>query len=94
LLKAIDHSDTHLAVLAERAFCRALGGTCHSPVAAYARPQGEWINFACEILSEDGRERIAEEARFAPGDLETPSLLARAMLDRAPPEIRRLFEAQ
>jgi hydroxymethylbilane synthase len=94
LLKSIDHPDTRQAVLAERAFCRALGGTCHSPVAAYARLQSEWINFACEILSEDGRERIAEEARFAVGDLETPALLARAMLDRAPPEIRRLFEAQ
>jgi hydroxymethylbilane synthase len=94
LLKSIDHPDTRQAVLAERVFCRALGGTCHSPVAAYARLQGEWINFACEILSEDGRERIAEEARFAVGDFETPALLARAMLGRAPPEIRRLFEAQ
>jgi hydroxymethylbilane synthase len=44
LLKAIDHSDTHQAVLAERAFCRALGGTCHSPVAAYARTEGEQIH--------------------------------------------------
>jgi hydroxymethylbilane synthase len=94
LLKSIDHPDTRQAVLAERAFCRALGGTCHSPVAAYARVEGETINFACEILSEDGRERMAEEARFPVGGLETPALLARAMLDRAPPAIRRLFEAQ
>jgi len=94
LLKAIDHSDTHQAVLAERAFCRALGGTCHSPVAAYARLEGETLNFSCEILSEDGAERIAEEARFAVGDLESPALLARAMLDRSPPEIRRLFEGR
>ena len=94
LLQAIDHSDTHQAVLAERAFCRALGGTCHSPVAAYARLEDETVNFSCEILSEDGSERIAEEARFAVGDLESPALLARAMLERAPPEIRRLFEGR
>lgn len=94
LLKAIDHSDTHQAVLAERAFCRALGGTCHSPVAAYARTEGEQIDFACEILSEDGGERIAEVARFAVGDLNSPALLARTMLDRASAEIRRLFEGQ
>ena len=94
LLKAIDHSDTHQAVLAERAFCRALGGTCHSPVAAYARLEDETVNFSCEILSEDGAERIAKEARFAVGDLESPALLARAMLERAPPGIRRLFEGQ
>lgn len=94
VLKAIDHHATHEAVLAERAFCRALGGTCHSPIAAYARVEGDQINFSCEILSEDGGERIAEVARFAVGDLETPALLARAMLDRAPPEIRSLFEGQ
>jgi len=94
LLKAIDHSDTHQAVLAERAFCRALGGTCHSPVAAYARTEGEQIDFACEILSEDGGERVAEVARFAVGDLNSPALLARTMLDRASAEIRRLFEGQ
>ncbi len=94
LLKAIDHSDTHQAVLAERAFCRALGGTCHSPVAAYAQVDGEQIDFACEILSEDGGERVAEVARFAVGDLDSPALLARTMLDRASPEIRRLFEGQ
>ncbi|MCF2514923.1 hydroxymethylbilane synthase [Sphingomonas sp. G124] len=94
LLKAIDHRDTHLAVLAERAFCRALGGTCHSPVAAYAQVEGNQINFGCEILSVDGRHRIAEAAHFAVGDLESPASLAQAMLERAPPEIRRLFEGQ
>src|SRR5688500_8225471 len=59
LLGAIDHRATHQAVLAERAFCLALGGTCHSPVAAYARVEGEEIAFVCEILSEDGGERVA-----------------------------------
>lgn len=93
LLSAIDHGDTHQAVLAERAFCRALGGTCHSPVAAYARVEGNQIDFACEILSEDGNERITETGRFALDDLETPAKLARAMLGQASPEIRRLFEA-
>ena len=94
LLKAIDHAETKAAVMAERAFCRALGGTCHSPVAAYARLRGEWVDFACEILSEDGRFRMAEDARFAVGDLDSPAALARAMLASAPPEIRRLFEGE
>ena len=94
LLGAIDHRATHQAVLAERAFCLALGGTCHSPVAAYARVEGEEIAFVCEILSEDGGERVAEAARFPVGDLETPAELARAMLAKAPPSIRRLFEGE
>jgi hydroxymethylbilane synthase len=94
LLGAIDHGDTHQAVLVERIFCRALGGTCHSPVAAYAQIDGEQIAFACEILSEDGCERIAESGRFAIGDVEAPARLAHAMLGRASDEIRRLFEDQ
>lgn len=91
LLKAINHFDTYQAVLAERAFCRALGGTCHSPVAALARVDGDQIAFACEILSEDGSERIANAAQFAVGDLEAPAELARRMLAAAPTAIRRLF---
>jgi len=92
LLEAIDHAETHRAVLAERAFCRALGGTCHSPVAAYARFEADRIAFDCEILSEDGSEHMAETAVFAIGDLESPATLARAMLSGAPASIRNLFE--
>ncbi len=94
LLEAINHSDTFQSVSAERAFCRALGGTCHSPVAALARVEGDQIAFTCEILSEDGSERIAETAQFAVGDLEAPAELARRMLAEAPTGIRRLFEGR
>jgi hydroxymethylbilane synthase len=94
LLQPIDHAETKAAVMAERAFCRALGGTCHSPVAAYARLEDGSVVFSCEILSEDGRLRMAEDARFAVGDLDGPAALAQAMLAAAPPEIRRLFEGE
>ncbi len=92
LLAAIDHADTHAAVAAERAFTRALGGTCHSPVAALATVDVGHIVFCCEILSEDGSEHVADEGRFILGDLDAPAALARAMLVRAPSSIRRLFE--
>lgn len=36
ICKAIDHLETHQCVAAERAFLRAMGGGCQSPVAAYA----------------------------------------------------------
>jgi len=91
LLKAIDHSETRQAVLSERAFTRALGGTCHSPVAAYARVEGSDIAFACQLLSEDGRDHLAEAIRFPIGDLDTPAELARRMLAEAPASIRNLF---
>jgi hydroxymethylbilane synthase len=79
--------------MAERAFTRALGGTCHSPIAAHGRIDGGDIIFAAEILSEDGSDHLAETARFAVGDLDTPARLAARMLAEASPSIRRLFEA-
>ena len=92
LLRAIDHRDTLQAVLAERAFALALGGTCHSPVGAYARVDRDEIQLICELLSEDGREQLAETIRCGVDDLEAPAQLAREMLARAPASIRRLFE--
>ena len=94
LIAAIDDASTHAAVLAERAFTRALGGTCHSPVAALARIEGNEIAFSGEIFSENGLDRVAETARFAIGDLETPAALARRMIAGAPETIRILFEAR
>jgi hydroxymethylbilane synthase len=92
LLGAIDHAPTHEAVAAERAFTLALGGTCHSPVGAFARIEEGQVLLRTEILSEDGSERLADEARFPVGDRAAPARLASAMLDRAPSSIRRLFE--
>ena len=94
LILALESScDDSAAVAAERAFTLALGGTCHSPIAALALVDGDMIDFRCEILSEDGVDHVADRARFAVGDLAAPAALAAAMLERAPPSIRRLFEA-
>ena len=90
-LGRIDVHLTSAAVRAERAFARALGGTCHSPVGALAQVHDGEVHLRAEILSEDGKERIADEARFAIHDDKAPAELARAMLDRAPEGIRRLF---
>ena len=94
LLAAINHAETSAAVLAERAFTLALGGTCHSPIAALARVDGGMIDFRCEVLSEDGAEHVGDRAQFAVGDRDAPAALARAMLARAPESIRRLFESE
>jgi len=90
-LGRVDDHLTSVAVRAERAFARALGGTCHSPVGTLAEVHAGQIHLRAEILSEDGRERIADEVRFKVGDDEAASGLARSMLDRAPEEIRQLF---
>jgi hydroxymethylbilane synthase len=92
LLRAIDHAPSHRAVNAERAFTRALGGTCHSPVAALAVEQGDELWLRGEILSEDGAERVCGEVRFVSDDAGPPEALARDLLGKAPETIRRLFE--
>jgi len=94
LLKAIDHAPTHDCVAAERAFTHALGGTCHSPVAALARIDKGEIMLVAEILNENGADHVADMGRFAPGDLDGPAALGRAMLARAPESIRHLFEGE
>jgi len=92
-LTIIDDRITQTLVLVERAFTASLGGTCHSPVAAFAEIANGKIRFRAQILSEDGRDEVREDVTFECGDLEVPRLLARSMLDAAPQSIRSLFGA-
>jgi hydroxymethylbilane synthase len=92
LLKLLDDAGSRAAVMAERAFARALGGSCHSPVAALATIDRGQVHMTGEILSPDGRERVRDEASFAAAHPEKAGDLARAMLERASQSIRSLFE--
>lgn len=95
LLSAINDGATCAAVAAERALSRALGGSCHSPVAALALQQGDgrlWLR--AEILSTDGSEQVSGEVRFGPEQGEAAAeALAGELLERAPASIRMLFAA-
>ena len=90
-LAAIDHADTHLCVLAERALLARLGADCRSPVAALAVCKDDGIAMRAEILSEDGRLHSAGETRAAAGDHKPIAALADALLAAAVPELRALF---
>ncbi len=90
LLAPINHGPTGTAVALERAFTRALGGTCHSPVAVQATAGGaEGWHLHAQLLSADGRECVEEAVAVA--DEAAAEALAMAMLERASPAIRRLF---
>lgn len=84
LAAAIDHGGTHACVAAERAFLAALGGDCHSAVAARASLDGRAIRIEAEILSADGAE-----VRHGSGD--DPAALAERLLAEASPALRALF---
>lgn len=86
LVAAIDHAETHRCVAAERAFLAALGGDCHSAVAARAVLDGGTIRIEAEILSADGGEVRAG----AGGD---PAALAARLLAEASPALRAMFSA-
>jgi hydroxymethylbilane synthase len=92
LLSAINHTPTCDAVVAERAFARALGGSCHSPVAALAIGSGGgFLLLRAEILSTDGSARISDQVELTAGDDGPAEALARDLLERSPPAIRGLF---
>jgi hydroxymethylbilane synthase len=54
LVAGIDHRDTHLALLLERAFLGVLDGSCRTPIAGLARVEGERVTFRGQILKPDG----------------------------------------
>jgi hydroxymethylbilane synthase len=87
LLAAIDHSDSHAAVVAERALLYALGGTCHSPIAVLSRVEGGEIVLRAALFSPDGAERVDGEARCSFDDRDAPARLAADLLARAAPAI-------
>ena len=92
LLAPVNHASTFAGVMAERAFLEALGGTCHSPVAAQAVIEGNTIELKAEILNEDGSERQAGQLVFTRDDIDAPARLAHQLLDQASPALRALFE--
>ena len=94
VLTTVNNDITYACVMAERAFTRALGASCASPVAAFAVLEDGDIRMRAQLFSEDGAEMIEDRAQFDCGDNATPEALARDMLARAPDAIRRLFDAR
>lgn len=91
-LAVISDIDTTDAVAAERAVLKALGGTCHSPIAALAVVDGDGLYLRAEIISPDGQETVAQETWLARGDDVVAQAVGRALLEQASPALRGLFE--
>ncbi|WJF91378.1 hydroxymethylbilane synthase [Paraburkholderia bonniea] len=58
----LHHAPSALAVLAERAVSRALGGSCEVPLAAYAQWQGESLQLRGSVALPDGQRVLSAAA--------------------------------
>ena len=93
VLSTVSNGITFDCVMAERAFTRALGATCHSPVAAFCVLEDGDLRMRGQLFSEDGSELVEDRAVFDCGDTRPAEELARSLLAKAPASIRRLFGA-
>src|SRR3954467_387880 len=94
VLTTVNNQITYDCVMAERAFTRALGATCASPVAAFCVLEDGDLRMRGQLFSEDGRDMVEGRAVFDCGDHKAPEALARELLEKAPESIRRLFAAK
>jgi hydroxymethylbilane synthase len=93
VLSTVSNGITYSCVAAERAFTRALGGTCHSPVAAFCAFEDGDLRLRAQMFSEDGADMVEGRALLDCDDNSPAEALARSLLADAPPSIRRLFGA-
>lgn len=61
-LAPLDHPDSHLRVLAERAFLAVLDGSCRTPIGAMAELSGGFLRFRGLVIRPDGTQ--AHEMRL------------------------------
>jgi len=63
LLGRLDHTETRMQALAERSFLLALGASCHTSVAGWARAEGDAVAMIGVVASTDGARILRASAR-------------------------------
>ena len=66
----LDDAPTSRCVAAERAFSRALGGSCRLPLGAYALLKNGVLWLRGFVATADGRQMVSGDVRGAPADAE------------------------
>lgn len=79
LAEPLTDGETRTATLAERAFLEAVGGTCTTPLAAYARRAGNRLRLDAFVATPDGA-RVMRDGEV--GDPEAPEALGRRLAAR------------
>src|SRR5881398_519696 len=72
VLSTVNNQITYNCVMAERAFTRALGASCASPVAAFCVLDDGDLTMRGQLFSEDGAEMVEDRTVFDCGDSKTP----------------------
>ena len=79
----LDHRETRLACLAERAFLRALGGGCQLPIAAHAIIDADQLKLDGLVAKPDGSQILrASSSGAAENADQIGSMLAAELLER------------
>lgn len=68
LLSPLHCPGTATALSAERAFGATLGGSCQSPIAAFAQEEGPRWRMRARVLSPDGRQCVEGQTQFSRQD--------------------------
>jgi hydroxymethylbilane synthase len=90
-VQAMDHADTHAAVMAERGVLGALGGGCQVPIGAHATVEGGRLQLLGVVASPDGDEAIRGVASGAVSEAESLGrALGNELLERG---ARRILDA-
>ena len=76
LFAALDHAPTRTCVEAERAMNRALHGSCHVPVAAFAELHGDRLHLSGLVGSADDGRVVRAQAE---GAADAPDALGQAV---------------
>jgi hydroxymethylbilane synthase len=79
LLQALEHPATRLGMDAERAFAARLGGSCQSPIAAYAELDADLITLRGLVAEPDGSRLLRDSVS---GYAENPVALGRQLAER------------
>jgi hydroxymethylbilane synthase len=96
LLQALEDAATRTVMDAERAFAARLGGSCQSPIAAYAELDAGRITLRGLVAEPDGSRLLRDSSS---GDLKDPATLGRQLAERmlaagAGPLLERLRASQ
>ena len=88
LVRPLHHQATAVAVSAERAFLRGMGGSCRTPLAANGTVQNDTVHLTALVASPDGR-RLIRGARSGPvkASEQIGTLLAETLLAQGGKEI-------